>query len=82
MRQRVSIARAFAVQSDIILMDEPLSGLDVALKKTMLQWFKQIWQDDRRTVIFVTHDPEEAALAAQETYVFSSAPVKVLEHSV
>lgn len=80
MRQRVSIARAFAVQSDVILMDEPLSGLDVALKKAMLQWFTQIWQSDRRTVIFVTHDPDEAALAAQETFVFSAAPVRVLEH--
>ena len=80
MRQRVSIARAFAVESDVILMDEPLSGLDVALKKTMLQWFTQIWQADRRTVIFVTHNPDEAALAAQETFVFSAAPVRVLEH--
>lgn len=62
MRQRVSIARSFAVSSDIILMDEPLNGLDAALKRTMIAWFRQIWNSDRRTVIYVTHDEEEAAL--------------------
>ena len=62
MRQRVSIARSFAVPSQVILMDEPLSGLDGALKRTLLDWFRQIWETDRRTVIYVTHAPEEAAL--------------------
>lgn len=64
MRQRVSIARSFAVPSQIILMDEPLSGLDSALKKNMIEWFRQIWEHDRRTVLYVTHDCEEARLLA------------------
>lgn len=62
MKQRVSIARSFAIPSDIILMDEPLNGLDAALKRTMIAWFKQIWDSDPRTVIYVTHDEEEAEL--------------------
>lgn len=68
MRQRVSIARSFAIQSDIILMDEPLNGLDAALKRTLIAWFREIWNEDRRTVIYVTHDEDEAALLADATY--------------
>lgn len=78
MCQRVSIARAFACPSDIILMDEPLSGLDYALKRNLMVWFSQIWEKDRRTVIFVTHDESEARLLGNSTYVFSQAPVKIV----
>ena len=80
MKQRVSIARAFASSSDIILMDEPLNGLDFSLKQNMLKWFSQIWQADRRTVIFVTHDIDEALAIGNEVYVFSQAPIKVVSH--
>lgn len=80
MRQRVSIARAFACPSDVILMDEPLSGLDINLKQSMLDWFSQIWQSDRRTVIFVTHDVDEAIAIGNEIVVFSQAPVQILSH--
>lgn len=82
MKQRVSIARAFASSSDIILMDEPLNGLDFSLKQNMLKWFSQIWQADRRTVIFVTHDIDEALAIGNEVYVFSQAPVRVVSHHV
>ncbi len=78
MRQRVSIARAFACHSDIILMDEPLSGLDITLKQSMIKWFSQIWRGDRRTVIFVTHDVDEALLLGNEIFVFSKPPVKIV----
>lgn len=78
MRQRVSIARAFAYPSDIILMDEPLKGLDIKLKLNLIQTFSQIWQADKRTVIFVTHDVDEALLLGNEIVVLSQAPVKIL----
>jgi NitT/TauT family transport system ATP-binding protein len=78
MRQRVSIARAFAPPSDIILMDEPLGGLDVALKQNMIRWFTQLWETDRRTVIFVTHDIDEALFLGDEIVVFSHPPVQIL----
>ena len=77
MRQRVSIARAFACPSDIILMDEPLAGLDINLKNNMLEWFSQIWQADRRTVIFVTHDVDEAIAIGQDIFVSVRHPCKL-----
>ncbi len=79
MCQRVSIARAFACPSDVILMDEPLSGLDNALKKELMTWFKEIWKQDRRTVIFVTHDDLEANILGDTVYLFSEAPVKITD---
>jgi NitT/TauT family transport system ATP-binding protein len=78
MRQRVSIARAFANPSEIILMDEPLSGLDIALKQNLIRWFSQIWKSDRRTVIFVTHDVDEALLLGNEIVVLSKAPAQII----
>ena len=80
MRQRVSIARAFASTSDIILMDEPLKGLDLALKQNMIRWFSQIWKADKRTVIFVTHDVDEALLLGREIVVLSRPPVSIITH--
>ena len=76
--QRVSIARAFALDSDIILMDEPFSGLDVTLKKNIMERFLEIWKNDRRTVIFVTHDVEEALTLSDEIFVLSQSPVRIL----
>jgi NitT/TauT family transport system ATP-binding protein len=78
MRQRVSIARAFACHSDIILMDEPLSGLDITLKQSMINWFSGIWRTDRRTVIFVTHNVDEALMLGNEIVVLSKAPVQII----
>ena len=74
MRQRVSIARAFAYPSDVILMDEPLKGLDIKLKLNLIKAFAKIWQTDKRTVIFVTHDVDEALLIGNEIFVLSQAP--------
>ncbi|HOX74673.1 MAG TPA: ATP-binding cassette domain-containing protein [Bacteroidales bacterium] len=80
MRQRVSIARAFACHSNIILMDEPLKGLDIALKQNMIRSFARIWKTDRRTVIFVTHDVDEAIMLGAEIMVMSRPPVSIVEH--
>ncbi|HRW62718.1 MAG TPA: ABC transporter ATP-binding protein [Bacteroidales bacterium] len=77
MKQRVSIARAFAYPSDIILMDEPLKALDYKLKFNLIKAFKRIWQFDKRTVVFVTHDIDEALLLGNEIFVFSKAPVSI-----
>jgi NitT/TauT family transport system ATP-binding protein len=83
MRQRVSIARAFASPSDIILMDEPLKGLDIKLKLNLIQTFSRIWEADKRTVIFVTHDVDESLLLSNEIVVFSKAPVQIVSrHTV
>ncbi len=80
MRQRVSIARAFAYPSEIILMDEPLKGLDIKLKLNLIRTFSRIWQADKRTVIFVTHDVDEALLMGKEIVVLSQAPIRIETH--
>lgn len=77
MRQRVSIARAFAYPSEIILMDEPLKGLDIKLKLNLIRNFSRMWQSDKRTVIFVTHDVDEALLLGNEIIVLSLPPAIV-----
>lgn len=80
MRQRVAIARAFAYPSDLILMDEPLKGLDVKLKMNLLKSFSRIWQTDKRTVIFVTHDVDEALMLGHNIVVFNQTPIEVVAH--
>ena len=77
MKQRVAIARAFSYRSDIILMDEPLKALDLKLKQNLMKAFDRLWLTDKRTVIFVTHDIDEALLLGKDIYVFSEAPVKI-----
>ena len=79
MKQRVSIARAFATCSDVILMDEPLTGLDFTLKQNMIRWFSNIWESDRRSVIFITHDIDEALMLGNDIFVFGKPPVGVLD---
>ena len=79
MKQRVAIARAFSYPSNLILMDEPLKALDLKLKLNLIKAFRRIWQSDKRTVIFVTHDIDEALLLGNDIFVFSKAPVKIIE---
>ena len=77
MKQRVAIARAFCYPSDIILMDEPLKTLDPRLKWNLMKTFLKIWNKDRRTVVFVTHDVDEALVLGEEIFVFSRPPVRI-----
>jgi len=79
MKQRVAIARAFSYPSNLILMDEPLKALDLKLKLNLMNSFRRLWQSDKRTVIFVTHDVDEALLLGNEILVFSKPPVNIKE---
>lgn len=69
MGQRVSLARAFAYPSDILLMDEPFKALDISLKKRIIETFNSLYRTDRRTTVFVTHDIEEAFAVADRIIV-------------
>ncbi len=80
MKQRVAIARAFSYPSDLILMDEPLKTLDPRLKWNLMRTFLRLWENDRRTVVFVTHDVDEALVLGEEIFVFSRPPVQVISH--
>lgn len=77
MSQRVSIARALAVKPDIILMDEPFSNLDRILKKNIIDSFRNILETERKTVIYVTHDIDEAIAMSDDIFVISKSPVKI-----
>ncbi|WP_418790397.1 ABC transporter ATP-binding protein [Phosphitispora sp. TUW77] len=79
MRQRVSAARAFAYPSDILVMDEPFRALDIKLKMSLIKSFRKLWDIDKRTVIFVTHDVDEALWLCDEIYVFSGPPVSIIK---
>ncbi|MGW0586441.1 ABC transporter ATP-binding protein [Streptosporangium sp. NPDC002607] len=74
MKQRVSIARAFAVEPQILLMDEPFAALDAQLRQIMQAELLELWQEDRRTVIFITHNLDEAILLGDRVMVMSSRP--------
>lgn len=78
MSQRVSIARALAVKPDIILMDEPFSSLDSILKKNIIDNFKKITETEKKTVIYVTHDIDEAIMMSDDIIVLSKSPVKIV----
>ncbi len=77
MRQRVAIARAYAVDPAILLMDEPFAALDAQTRETMQDALLQLNQQERRTVLFVTHQVEEAIYLADRVVVMSSRPARI-----
>lgn len=68
MKRRAALARAFAYESNLLLMDEPFKGLDNNLKKEIIKEFLKIWNDNKRTVILVTHDKDEAEALGHYVY--------------
>ncbi len=79
MRQRVAIARAFAVDAPLLLMDEPLSALDFQTKVGVQNELIQLWSERRCTVLYVTHDIDEALALADRISVFSARPGRVIQ---
>jgi NitT/TauT family transport system ATP-binding protein len=77
MRQRVEIARALAANPDIIYMDEPFGALDFLTRLKMRADLIRIWQSEKKTVLFVTHDIEEAVQLADRVLVMSNRPATV-----
>lgn len=74
MRQRVALARALAMDTEVLLMDEPFAALDSQTKSILQTELQQIWGETRKTIIFVTHDVEEAVLLADRVIVMSANP--------
>ena len=77
MRKRVDLARAYANGPDVLLMDEPFAALDVQTKGTMQEAVLALWAETRKTVVFVTHDLDEAIFLADVVVVLSSRPGRV-----
>lgn len=78
MKQRVEIARALAANPDIIYMDEPFGALDFITRLKMRADLTRIWQTEKKTILFVTHDIEEAVQLADRVFVMGQRPSSIL----
>lgn len=77
MVQRVALCRAFAYPSDLLFLDEPFKGLDTKLKDELLDAFCRIYEEDERTVFFVTHDLDDALRLSDSIYLLKNRPAKL-----
>jgi nitrate/nitrite transport system ATP-binding protein len=82
MRQRVSVARALAVDPRILLLDEPLGALDALTRATLQDEIARIWRQDRKTVLLITNDVDEAILLADRIVPLSAGPAATLGPAV
>ena len=80
MKQRVAIARTFAVGPKVLLLDEPFGALDAQTRLVMHELLLNIWRKHRATVLFVTHDVDEALLLSDHVQVMSQAPGRLIRH--
>jgi len=79
MKQRVEVARALAVSPDVIYMDEPFGALDSLTRLTMRSELIRIWEQERKTILFVTHDVDESVQLADRVVVLSARPGRIAE---
>lgn len=77
MKQRVGIARAYCIEPEVMLMDEPFGALDAQTRYLMQEELQRIWQTEKRTIIFVTNNIEEAIYLADRIVVLSNCPATV-----
>ncbi|WP_379128128.1 ABC transporter ATP-binding protein [Paenibacillus sp. sgz500958] len=79
MQQRAAFLRAMLAPQELMLLDEPFSALDALTRSEMQQWLLELWEENRRSVLFITHNIEEALLLSSKIYVFSGRPGSVLQ---
>lgn len=78
MRQRLALLRTFLMPCDTLLLDEPFGALDAITRREMHAWLEETWRRDRRSVLFVTHDVEEALVLSDVVFVLSARPGRVI----
>jgi ABC-type nitrate/sulfonate/bicarbonate transport system ATPase subunit len=79
MRQRVALMRTLAMHRDVMLLDEPFGALDSQTRLSMQQWLLDVWAEQKRTIVFVTHDIDEAIFLADRVMVMSPRPGRIQE---
>jgi ABC-type nitrate/sulfonate/bicarbonate transport system ATPase subunit len=79
MRQRAALLRTLLFDTDVILLDEPFGALDAQTKLQMQEWLLRLWADFGKTVVFVTHDIEEAIYLSDEVHVMATRPGRIIE---
>jgi NitT/TauT family transport system ATP-binding protein len=79
MRHRAALARALINRPRILLMDEPFAALDAITREQMQNFLLDLWQRERMTVLFVTHDVEEAALLSDRVCIMSPRPGRIVD---
>jgi NitT/TauT family transport system ATP-binding protein len=79
MRQRVNLARALVLDPELLLMDEPFSALDAQTREIMQVELIRIWEEGRKTVLFVTHQIDEAVILSDRIFVFARRPGRIQE---
>ncbi|MBA1334665.1 MAG: Hydroxymethylpyrimidine ABC transporter, ATPase component [Firmicutes bacterium] len=77
MRQRAALLRAYMFKSDIMLLDEPFGGLDAITKRKMQEWLMGVIRAIRSTILFITHDIDEAIFLSDSIYILSDRPARV-----
>lgn len=77
MRQRAALLRAYMFKSDIMLLDEPFGGLDAITKRKMQEWLMAVIRSIRSTILFITHDIDEAIFLSDSIYILSGRPARV-----
>ncbi|ALM87342.1 ABC transporter ATP-binding protein [Bordetella sp. N] len=83
MRQRVALMRTFMFKRDLMLLDEPFGALDALTRSMMQRWLLDVWQKHRRTILFITHDVDEALFLGDRVLVMTARPGRVkLEQKV
>ncbi len=78
MKQRVAIARTLAMEPDVMLMDEPFSALDEQTRKKLDHDILDLWKNNKRTIVFITHNIDEAMFLATRIIMISSSPGKIV----
>ncbi|PGZ93786.1 ABC transporter ATP-binding protein [Bacillus sp. AFS029533] len=82
MKQRVSFLRSLLAPQSFMCMDEPFSALDEFTRLEMQQWLLSIWEEQRRSILLVTHNIDEALLMSDRIYLFSDKPAKIKEEII
>ncbi|MBR0462662.1 MAG: ABC transporter ATP-binding protein [Erysipelotrichaceae bacterium] len=79
MRQRVAFARTLCAGANLLLLDEPFSALDYITRISLQEWLMKQWLDVKKTIVFITHDVEEAIFLSEKIYVVSGRPITDIE---